>query len=516
MDAVTAVSGSGPAYFALLAEAMIEAGILLGLSREVTTQLVVQTMLGTAHLLRDEGIHPVELREQVTSPGGTTIRAIRELERAGVRAAFLNAIQAAMERSRELAAGRRMTLYGVELSLCSDAEEVASVVADELVAGARSGKSLALTGGALRGRAYELAAEREPDWSAASLWWGDERCVPPDDERSNFLPRAREPARPDRGRRQRRCTGSAASSAPKPRRDEYDELVRGRELRLRPARDRARRAHRVALPAQPTLDERERRAIPAAAKLEPFVERVTLTVPVLASAPEVVFIVTGEEKADAVERAFGRPSGPETPSSLIRSAEGRTRVVADRSRRLAIVSPRQQPDDGVYSGMAATESKPILDVLTLDKPEQLKALGHPLRLRVLETLGAADTEHMTNRELAGRARRRPRAPPLPRPHAPAGGPDRAGRGGPGTREALPRRRAHRAGGARAAESDATSDLRAAMLDEVQRGWAEHGTSGHFRSAQVTARITPEQAVELIQELAERAREARGPVVERRS
>jgi pyrroline-5-carboxylate reductase len=105
MDAVTAVSGSGPAYFALLAEAMIEAGILLGLSREVSTQLVVQTMLGTAKLLRDEKMHPVELREMVTSPGGTTIRAIRELERAGVRAAFLNAIQAAMERSRELATG---------------------------------------------------------------------------------------------------------------------------------------------------------------------------------------------------------------------------------------------------------------------------------------------------------------------------------------------------------------------------------------------------------------------------
>lgn len=104
MDAVTAVSGSGPAYFALLAEAMIEAGILLGLSREVSTQLVVQTMFGTAKLLRDEHIHPVELRENVTSPGGTTIRAIRELERAGVRAAFLNAIQAAMERSRELGA----------------------------------------------------------------------------------------------------------------------------------------------------------------------------------------------------------------------------------------------------------------------------------------------------------------------------------------------------------------------------------------------------------------------------
>ena len=105
MDAITAVSGSGPAYYALLAEAMIEAGILLSLSREVSTRLVVQTMLGTARLLRDEGMHPVELREMVTSPGGTTIRAIRELEQAGVRAAFLNAINAAMERSKELARG---------------------------------------------------------------------------------------------------------------------------------------------------------------------------------------------------------------------------------------------------------------------------------------------------------------------------------------------------------------------------------------------------------------------------
>ena len=105
MDAVTAVSGSGPAYFALLSEAMIEAGILLGLGRDVSTQLVIQTMLGTAKLLRDRQMHPVELREKVTSPGGTTIRAVRELEQAGVRAAFLNAIQAAMERSRELAAG---------------------------------------------------------------------------------------------------------------------------------------------------------------------------------------------------------------------------------------------------------------------------------------------------------------------------------------------------------------------------------------------------------------------------
>ena len=103
MDAVTALSGSGPAYFALLAEAMIEAGILLGVSREISTTLVVQTMLGTAKQLRDCGMHPVELRESVTSPGGTTIAAIRELEQAGVRAALLNAVQAAMTRARELA-----------------------------------------------------------------------------------------------------------------------------------------------------------------------------------------------------------------------------------------------------------------------------------------------------------------------------------------------------------------------------------------------------------------------------
>jgi pyrroline-5-carboxylate reductase len=107
MDAVTAVSGSGPAYFALLAEAMIEAGILLGLPRETSTQLVVQTMLGTAKQLRDDKMHPVELREMVTSPGGTTIAAIHELEQAGVRAAFLNAIQAAMRRAKELAAGEQ-------------------------------------------------------------------------------------------------------------------------------------------------------------------------------------------------------------------------------------------------------------------------------------------------------------------------------------------------------------------------------------------------------------------------
>ena len=105
LDAVTATSGSGPAYFALLAEAMIDACILLGLSRDVATELIVQTMLGSAKLLRETKMHPVELRELVTSPGGTTISAVRELENAGVRAAFLNAINAACVRARELATG---------------------------------------------------------------------------------------------------------------------------------------------------------------------------------------------------------------------------------------------------------------------------------------------------------------------------------------------------------------------------------------------------------------------------
>jgi pyrroline-5-carboxylate reductase len=106
LDAVTALSGSGPAYFFLLAEAMIDAGILLGLSRDVATELIIQTMVGSAKMLRDTGRHPVELREAVTSPGGTTIAAVRVLEEQRVRAAFLNAIEAAQRRSVELAEPR--------------------------------------------------------------------------------------------------------------------------------------------------------------------------------------------------------------------------------------------------------------------------------------------------------------------------------------------------------------------------------------------------------------------------
>ena len=106
-DAVTAISGTGPAYLFFVVEAMIEAGVHLGLPRDTATELVVQTMLGSAKLLRETGEHPTVLRERVTSPGGTTAAAVRELEDHKVRAAFLRAMEAARDRSRDLAAAAR-------------------------------------------------------------------------------------------------------------------------------------------------------------------------------------------------------------------------------------------------------------------------------------------------------------------------------------------------------------------------------------------------------------------------
>lgn len=104
-DAATALSGSGPAYFYYLVEAMVDAGILLGMPRAAALEMVIQSAVGAAVMLRDSGEHPVLLREAVTSPGGTTISAIRELEKHGVRAAVLEAIEAARDRGRELAGG---------------------------------------------------------------------------------------------------------------------------------------------------------------------------------------------------------------------------------------------------------------------------------------------------------------------------------------------------------------------------------------------------------------------------
>jgi 6-phosphogluconolactonase len=221
-----------------------------------------------------------------------------------------------------------VTLYGVELVRLEDEEEVASFVADELVAAAGAGASVVLTGGDSPARAYELAAQREPDWSAATLWWGDERCVPPDDERSNFR-LARERLLDGLSAQPREVHRIRGELGAEPAADEYDGELQGARLDL-VLLGLGPDGHAASLyPNQPTLDERSRRAIPAEAKLEPIVDRVTMTLPTLCSAPEVLFLVTGEAKADAVERAFGHPPGPETPASLVRSAHGRTRLVAD-------------------------------------------------------------------------------------------------------------------------------------------------------------------------------------------
>jgi len=223
-----------------------------------------------------------------------------------------------------------MTLYGVELVVADDPGQAASILADTLVEAALAGHAIALTGGRSPGRAYQLAAEREPDWSKASLWWGDDRCVPPDDERSNYR-LAREnlldrlETQPAETHRIRGELGAEAAA------DEYDALLQDVRLDL-VLLGLGADGHTASLfPNTPALEERERRAVPTEAKLEPFVDRVTMTIPVLASAAEVVFIVTGADKADAAERAFGRPPDTATPASLVRSNAGTTRVVADRA-----------------------------------------------------------------------------------------------------------------------------------------------------------------------------------------
>ena len=102
LDAVTAISGSGPAYVFLVAEALIEAGVTAGLTRAVSRELVVGTFLGSARMMAETGEDPAELRSAVTSPGGTTAAAVRTLEFKAVRSAFIEAVAAAAERSRQL------------------------------------------------------------------------------------------------------------------------------------------------------------------------------------------------------------------------------------------------------------------------------------------------------------------------------------------------------------------------------------------------------------------------------
>ncbi len=215
----------------------------------------------------------------------------------------------------------------VELVVCEDAEAAALDVARRLAAAAREGGDVALTGGSTPRRAYELAASLEPDWARVRIWWSDERCVAPEDERSNFR-LAKEslldrldhaPAEVHRIRGELAPEEAAASYDAELRGVAFDLLLLG----MGPD------GHAASLfPRSPALDETERLAVAARPGLEPLVDRVTLTLPALRAARETVFLVTGEEKAGAVQRAFARPPTPETPSSLVRGE--RTIVVLDR------------------------------------------------------------------------------------------------------------------------------------------------------------------------------------------
>ncbi|HWB59094.1 MAG TPA: pyrroline-5-carboxylate reductase [Chthoniobacteraceae bacterium] len=102
LDVVTGLSGSGPAYIYVVIEALADAGVLMGLSRDLALQLAAQTVSGAAEMALRTGLHPAQLKDQVTSPGGTTIAGLEALEAAGLRSAFLGAVRAATERSREL------------------------------------------------------------------------------------------------------------------------------------------------------------------------------------------------------------------------------------------------------------------------------------------------------------------------------------------------------------------------------------------------------------------------------
>lgn len=220
-------------------------------------------------------------------------------------------------------------LHGVDQLVVVDTEaEAADEVARRLVEVARAGGELALSGGTAPAPAYRRAAELEPDWSDAGLWWGDERCVPPDDERSNFrLARESLLDRVERApRRVHRIKGEldAAEAA-----DAYDQEASGLALDLAHM-GIGQDGHTASLfPNAPALNERSRRAV--AVDRPDQLRGVTLTLLTLAAARVVLFYVVGEERADAVRNAFAADPDPTTPASLLRSKNGATVVILDRS-----------------------------------------------------------------------------------------------------------------------------------------------------------------------------------------
>jgi len=214
-----------------------------------------------------------------------------------------------------------------DLQVVADpAAEVARLLAEQ----ARRGGSIVLTGGSTPGRAYEQAAALEPDWNAVELWWGDERCVPPEDERSNY--RVAKETLLDRLAAQPRAVHRIQGELqPADAAGELDRALEGVQLDLL-LLGLGPDGHVASLfPGSPQLDVEDRRAVSGPAGLEPFVERVTMTLPALRSARRIVFLVTGVEKAEAVARAFEGDINPGVPASLVRLAPVRVEAFLDEA-----------------------------------------------------------------------------------------------------------------------------------------------------------------------------------------
>jgi 6-phosphogluconolactonase len=222
----------------------------------------------------------------------------------------------------------------VELVVVEDPKEVAAILAERMARAAREGGNVILTGGTTPEQAYQEAAKREPDWSKVEVWWGDERCVPPDHEQSNFnmAKRAlldRLDVAPKAVHRIKGELGKDRAAA------DYEQELGDTQLDLL-LLGVGSDGHIASLfPNAPTLRQRKR-VLPAEAGLEPFVDRVTLSLPTLRAAREILFVITGHSKADAVRRAFASTPGPETPASLVRSTEGRTAAILDRAAAAAL------------------------------------------------------------------------------------------------------------------------------------------------------------------------------------
>jgi 6-phosphogluconolactonase len=200
-----------------------------------------------------------------------------------------------------------------ELHIVDDpAVPVAELLADQ----ARRGGSIVLTGGSSPGPAYERAAALVPDWSNVVLWWGDERCVPPEHEWSNYR-LAKETLLDRLEQRPREVHRIRGELAPAEAAAELDAALEGVELDLL-LLGLGPDAHVASLfPGSSQLAVEDRRATSGPPGLEPWVDRVTMTMPQLQSAKRIVFIVEGASKADAVARAFGGETSPEAPASLV-------------------------------------------------------------------------------------------------------------------------------------------------------------------------------------------------------